>query len=65
VLMSKDKVHTKDSCWSVGMIYDTRGLPRVSTTSLELLKCSRVGTKCAQRLVLVCGDDYDPILEGC
>jgi hypothetical protein len=29
--MSEDKVHTKDSCWSMGMIYDPRELPRVST----------------------------------
>jgi hypothetical protein len=26
--MSEDKVHTKDSCWSVGMIYDPRGFAR-------------------------------------
>jgi hypothetical protein len=25
-------VHTKDSCWSVDMIYDSRGLPGVSTS---------------------------------
>jgi hypothetical protein len=31
VRMSEDKVRTKDSCWSVGTIYDTRELPRVST----------------------------------
>jgi hypothetical protein len=31
--MSEDKVRTKDSCWSVGMIYGLRGLPGVSTTS--------------------------------
>jgi hypothetical protein len=29
--MSEDKVHTKDSCWSVGMLYGSRGLPGVST----------------------------------
>jgi hypothetical protein len=28
--MSEDKVHTKDSCWSVGTIYDPRELPGVS-----------------------------------
>jgi hypothetical protein len=28
--MSEDKVRTKDSCWSVGTIYDTRELPEVS-----------------------------------
>jgi hypothetical protein len=29
--MSEDKVRTKDSCWSMGIIYDPRELPRVST----------------------------------
>jgi hypothetical protein len=29
--MSEDKVHTKDSCWSVGTIYDPKELPGVST----------------------------------
>jgi hypothetical protein len=29
--MSGDKVCTKDSCWSVGTIYDPREIPRVST----------------------------------
>jgi hypothetical protein len=29
--MSKDKVCTKDPCWSVGIIYDPRELPGVST----------------------------------
>jgi hypothetical protein len=29
--MSEDKVHTKDSCWSVGTIYDPRELLGVST----------------------------------
>jgi hypothetical protein len=29
--MCEDKVCTKDSCWSVGTIYDPRGLPVVST----------------------------------
>jgi hypothetical protein len=28
--MSEDTVRTKDSCWSVGMIYDPRELPGVS-----------------------------------
>jgi hypothetical protein len=31
--MSEDKVRTKDSCWSVGTIYDPRELPGVSTAS--------------------------------
>jgi hypothetical protein len=30
VRTSEDKVHTKNSCWSVGMIYGPRGLPGVS-----------------------------------
>jgi hypothetical protein len=29
--MSEDKVRIKDLCWSVGMVYDPRGLPEVST----------------------------------
>jgi hypothetical protein len=29
--MSEDKVRTKDSCWSMGTIYDHRELPGVST----------------------------------
>jgi hypothetical protein len=29
--MSEDKERTKGSCWSVGMIYDPRELPGVST----------------------------------
>jgi hypothetical protein len=29
--MSEDKARTKDSCWSVGTIYDSRELPGVST----------------------------------
>jgi hypothetical protein len=28
--MSEDKVRTKDSCWSVGMVYGPSGPPRVS-----------------------------------
>jgi hypothetical protein len=28
----EDKVRTKDSYWSVRMVYDPRGLPEVSTT---------------------------------
>jgi hypothetical protein len=32
VRMSEDKVRSKDSCWSVGTIYDPRELPGVSTT---------------------------------
>jgi hypothetical protein len=31
--MSEDKVRTKDSCWSVEIIYDPSELPGVSTAS--------------------------------
>jgi hypothetical protein len=27
--MSEDKVRTKDSCWSIGMIYDPKELPEI------------------------------------
>jgi hypothetical protein len=33
VRMSEDKVRTKDTCWSMGTIYDPRELPGVSTAS--------------------------------
>jgi hypothetical protein len=32
--MSENKVCTKDLCWYVGMVYDPRGLPGVSTAGL-------------------------------
>jgi hypothetical protein len=31
VHMSEDKVRTKDSCWSMWMVYDRRGLSGLST----------------------------------
>jgi hypothetical protein len=31
VRMSEDKVHIKDSCWSVEMVYGPRELPGVNT----------------------------------
>jgi hypothetical protein len=34
--MSEDKVRTKDSRWSMGMIYDPKGLIGVSTVSPEV-----------------------------
>jgi hypothetical protein len=36
VRMSEDKVRTKDSCWSVGIIYDPRELTGVSTVGLRI-----------------------------
>jgi hypothetical protein len=32
--MSENKVRTQESCWSMGMVYDHRGLSRVSTAGL-------------------------------
>jgi hypothetical protein len=34
--MSEDQVRTKDSCWSVGTIYDPSELPGVSTAGLGI-----------------------------
>jgi len=39
VRMSEDKVRTKDSCWSVGTIYDPKELARVSTAGREWTGC--------------------------
>jgi hypothetical protein len=36
VRMSEDKVHTKDSCWSVGTIYDSIELLGVSITDPKI-----------------------------
>jgi hypothetical protein len=36
---SEDKVCTKDSCWSVGMIYDPRGLSGVNMSVWEWTGC--------------------------
>jgi hypothetical protein len=36
VRMSEDKVRIKDPCWSMGMIYDPRELPGVSTVGLGI-----------------------------
>jgi hypothetical protein len=39
VHMSEHKVRIKDSWWSVGMVYGSRGLPRVSITGLGVDGC--------------------------
>jgi hypothetical protein len=36
--MSENKVCAKDSCWSVGTIYDPRGLPGVGLRVDEMLQ---------------------------
>jgi hypothetical protein len=36
VRVSEDKVRTKDSCWSVRIVYDPRGLSGVSTTGTRV-----------------------------
>jgi hypothetical protein len=46
--MSEDKVRTKDLCWSMEIVYNPRGLPRVSTVNLgvdrvlHIIKISRL-----------------------
>jgi hypothetical protein len=37
--MSEDKVHTKGSCWSVEMVYDSRGLLGVGTFGPQWMGC--------------------------
>jgi hypothetical protein len=37
-------VRTKDSCWSVGIIYDPRELLGVSTTGLGVDGCYKKGS---------------------
>jgi hypothetical protein len=34
VRTGEDKVRIKDTCWSMGMIYGPRGLPKVSIAGL-------------------------------
>jgi hypothetical protein len=52
--MSEDKVHTKDSCWSVGTIYDPSDLPGVSTAGpgLDGVLHKAFFTECLLRRVL-------------
>jgi hypothetical protein len=54
VRMSEDKVRTKDSCWSVGTIYDPRELPGVSTAGPGIgrgvtLRVSLIQSNCTQQ----------------
>jgi hypothetical protein len=49
--MSEDKVRTKDSCWSVGTIYDPRELPGVSTTGLGIGRGVTKDLKGVQRVM--------------
>jgi hypothetical protein len=52
--MSEDKVCTKDSCWSVGMIYDPRGLPGVSTAGTGVDGVLQKGEGIVILIVLPC-----------
>jgi hypothetical protein len=47
--MSEDKVRTKDSCWSVEIIYDPRELPGVSTIGLGIGRGVTSGIKANPR----------------
>jgi hypothetical protein len=57
VRMSEDKVRTKDSCWSVGTIYDPRELPGVSTAGPGIGRgvTSFVCQKERQYMEVLCG----------
>ena len=44
--MSEDKVRTKDSCWSVGTIYDPSELPEVSTAGTVIKRGVSVLQSC-------------------
>jgi hypothetical protein len=54
--MSEDKVRTKDLCWSMGMIYDPRELPGVSTAGLGIGRGVTSGMRADPRGFMgVCG----------
>jgi hypothetical protein len=49
-------VHTKDSCWSMGTIYDPRELPGVSTAGLGIVRGVTSGIRADPRSFTgVCG----------
>jgi hypothetical protein len=49
-------VHTKDSCWSVGTIYDPSELPGVSTAGLGIGQGVTSGIRADSRSFMgVCG----------
>jgi hypothetical protein len=54
--MSEDKVRTKDSCWSVGTIYDPRELPGVSTAGPGIGRGVTSGIKGEDSIV--CGSNH-------
>jgi hypothetical protein len=54
--MIEDKVRTKDSCWSVGTIYDPSELPGVSIAGPGIGHCVTSGIKADPRCFTdVCG----------
>jgi hypothetical protein len=56
VHISKDKVRTIDSCWSIRIIYDPRELPGVSTTGPRIERGVTSGIKADPRgFTGVCG----------
>jgi hypothetical protein len=56
VRMSEDKVRTKDSCWSVGTIYDPCELPGVSTAGSGIERGVTSGIRADPRGFMgVCG----------
>jgi hypothetical protein len=51
VRMSEDKVCTKDSCWSVGTIYDPRELLGVSTAGPGIGRGVTISIKSQQSML--------------
>jgi hypothetical protein len=60
VHMSEDKVCTKDTCWSVGTIYDPRELPGVSTAGPGIGRGATL-SELAHRLSPHCPETESPM----
>jgi hypothetical protein len=52
--MSENKLRTKDSCWSVGMVYNPRGLLGVSTTGLGVDGVLQMVSELTRTVSLAC-----------
>jgi hypothetical protein len=60
--MSEDKGCTKDSCWSVGTIYDPRELPVVSVIGLGVDGVLHVWRASTMNLYMKKFDDHDTLV---
>jgi hypothetical protein len=52
--MSEDKVRTKDSGWSVGMVYNHKGLPGLSTIGLGVDGVLQLGSLMTDHRLQAC-----------